>query len=159
MSTSNTLLATDLDSSHAERAPRGVDQRLTRHSTGAARFALGAIFFVFGLNGFLNFIPTPAEGIPAGAMAFGAALMKTGYLFPLIKGTEVVVGALLLANRYVALALAVIAPVVVNIVAFHAFLAPAGLGMALFVLALELFLAWSHREVYAPLWSARPQRR
>ena len=88
-------------------------------------------------------------------MAFGAALMKTGYMFPLIKGTEVLVGALLLANRYVALALVLIAPVIVNIVAFHAFLAPAGLGMALFVLGLELYLAYSQRAVYAPLWRAR----
>jgi hypothetical protein len=150
-----TLLEADLDSPRSQRASHGDSRRITRHAPSVARFALGALFLIFGLNGFLNFIPAPAEGIPAGAMAFGAALMKTGYMFPLIKGTEVLVGALLLANRYVALALVLIAPVIVNIVAFHAFLAPAGLGMALFVLGLELYLAWSQRAAYAPLWFAR----
>ena len=59
-----------------------------------------------------------------GAIAFFGGLMKTGYMMPLIFGTQVLVGALLLSNRFVPLALALIAPVIVNIVAFHAFLAP-----------------------------------
>lgn len=151
---------TTTDILHANSVPtasegRSVRKAVARHAPGVARFLLGSVFFVFGLNGFLNFIPAPAEGIPAGAMAFGGALMKTGYMFPLIKGTEVVAGALLLANRYVALALAILAPVIINIVAFHAFLAPDGMGMAVGVLALELFLAWSLRSAYAPMCAAR----
>src|SRR5262245_14008901 len=91
----------------------------------AARVVLGLIFTVFGLNGFLHFLPQPPS-TPA-AMAFGGALAATGYMFPLIKGTEVLAGVLLLSGRYVPLALTLLAPVVVNIVAFHLFLAPAGL--------------------------------
>lgn len=88
-------------------------------------------------------------------MALAIALMKSGYLFPLIKGTEVVAGALLLANRFVPLALVVIAPVIVNIFAFHAFLAPSGLVIASVLVALELALAWVHRSAYRPLLAAR----
>ena len=87
----------------------------------AARILLGLIFFVFGLNFFLHFIPTPPMSGPPGA--FAGAMIATGYLFVLVKVTEVVSGAMLLVGRYVPLALAVLAPVV-NIVAFHAFLAP-----------------------------------
>ena len=76
---------------------------------------------MFGLNGFLNFIPQPPmSGPPAN---FVGALAATGYLLPLLKDTEVAAGALLLSNRFVPLALLILAPVVVNIVAFHAFLA------------------------------------
>ena len=71
--------------------------------------------------------------------------------FPLLKGTEVIAGALLLANRHVPLALAVLAPIVVNIVGFHAFLAPAGLPLALAALALLLVLAWAYRDAFAPM--------
>jgi hypothetical protein len=78
-------------------------------------------------------------------------------MFPLIKGTEVVVGALLLSNRFVPLALALIAPNVVNIVLFHAVLAPGGLGLALPVLALELYLAWSYRAAYASMLAAKSE--
>jgi hypothetical protein len=92
-------------------------------------------------------------------MALAVALLRSGYLFPLIKGTEVAAGALLLANRFVPLALVVIAPVIVNIVAFHAFLAPSGLVLAGALDALEIALAWVHRAAYRPLLAARPALR
>lgn len=118
-----------------------------------ARVLLGLVFFVFGLNGFLQFLPQPPVPAPAGA--FMGALAATGYFFPLLKGVEVVAGALLLANRFVPLALAVLAPVVVHIVAFHTFLAPGGLPIALLVLALELYLAWVYRRAFRPMLASR----
>jgi hypothetical protein len=115
---------------------------------------MGLIFLVMGLNGFLNFLPQPAT-MPEGAVAFSVALMKTGYMLPLLMGTQVIVGVLLLANRFVPLALAVLAPIVVNIFAFHAFLAPSGLVVAVVVVALELYLAWTYRKVYRPMLAMR----
>lgn len=126
-----------------------------RYATHAARVLLGLVFFVFGLDGFLHFVPQPAEPPPEAAMSLAIAMLKSGYLFPLIKGTEVAVGAALLANRFVPLALIVIAPVIVNIVAFHAFLAPSGLVIALALVVLEVALAWAHRGAYRPLLTAR----
>ena len=108
-------------------------------ATIAARLALGLMFAVFGLNGFLNFLPMPAPEGDAGA--FMGALAATGYMFPLIKGTEVVAAVLLLSGRLPALALLLLAPIVVNIIAYHAFLAPAGLVTGLLALALGVFLA------------------
>lgn len=130
----------------------------TRHLVTAARILLGLTFFVFGLEGFLHFMPKPTAPPPEGAMAFGMAMMKTGYLFQLVKGTEVLGGALLLINRFVPLALLILAPVIVNIVAFNAFLSPSTLPIAFVVLALELYLAWAYREAYRPLLvaSGRP---
>jgi hypothetical protein len=124
----------------------------TKLATGA-RLVQGAAFLVFGLNGFLHFLPMPAP--PPAAGAFFGALFATGYMLPLIKGTEVVTAILLLSNRFVPLALALIAPVIVNIVAFHAFLAPAGIPLPLLLLATELTLAWSYRKAYAPMLRVR----
>lgn len=121
---------------------------LTRPLAASGRVVLGLIFAVGGLDGLLHFLPTPATPPPAGALAFGIAMMKTGYLWNLLKGTELLAGALLLANRFVPLALVVLAPIVVNIVAFHAFLAPSGIAVALVVLALEIALAWVYRDAY-----------
>jgi uncharacterized membrane protein YphA (DoxX/SURF4 family) len=119
----------------------------------AARVLLGLIFFVFGLNFFLNFIPP--HPMPEAAGAFAGALFASGYLFVVLKVVEVASGLLLLAGRFVTLALALLAPIVVNIVLFHAFLAPSGLPLALLVLALEIFLAWSYRSAYRPMLAAR----
>jgi uncharacterized membrane protein YphA (DoxX/SURF4 family) len=127
-----------------------------RYATIGARVLLGLVFFTFGLDGFLHFVPQPDPStMPPGSLAFAGALIATGYMFPFIKGTEVVVGALLLANRFVPLALVLLAPVLVNIVLFAAFLAPSGIGMGLVLVALQLFLAWTHRHAYRPLLAAR----
>ena len=125
----------------------------TKFGPGLARFVFGLVVLVFGLNGFLNFMPLPPP--PPQAGAFMGALAATVYMFPLIKGIEVIVGVLLLSNRFVPLALALIAPNVVNIVLFHAVLAPAGLPVALLVLALELYLAWAYRGSYRAMLQAR----
>lgn len=133
-------------------APRSI----TRYTAPAARILLGLVFFVFGLDGLLHFMPQPTKPPPEGAMALGMAMMKSGYLFQLVKGTEVAVGALLLANRLVPLALVILAPVLVNIFAFHAFLAPWGVVLPAVLIALEIHLAWVHRSVYRPLFVLRP---
>ena len=117
---------------------------------GAARTLLGALFMVFGLNGFLGFLPAPE--IPAPAGAFFVALAGTGYMLPLIKGTEIVAGLALLSGRAVPLALTVLAPITVNILLFHLFLAP-GLGIPLLVLGLQLFLAWAYRGAFRGILS------
>ena len=118
----------------------------------AARLFLGLVFTVFGLNFFLHFLPMPPA--PARAASFAGALFASGYLFPLLKTTEVVAGLLLLGGRFVTLALAVLAPIVINIVGFHLFLAPAGLALPLAVLAAELYLAWTYRAAFAPMLRA-----
>ena len=97
----------------------------------------------------------PRESLPAGLVPFSEAMMKTGYLFQLVKGTEELVGALLLLNRFVPLALTLLAPVIVNIVAVHTFLAPSGFVMAFVILALERSLAWSDRGAFRGMLAAR----
>jgi uncharacterized membrane protein YphA (DoxX/SURF4 family) len=116
-----------------------------------ARVLLGLVFFVFGLNGFLHFLPQPPP--PPPAAAFFGALAATGYMIPLLFTTQVAGGALLLLGA-VPLGLVLLAPVIVNIVLFHVFLAPDGLPIACVVAALELFLAWAYRDAYRPLFGA-----
>jgi putative oxidoreductase len=118
-----------------------------------ARTLLGLVFFVFGLNGFLHFLPAPP--LPGDAGAFLGALFGSGYMLVLLKGTEVAAGALLLTNRFVPLALALLAPIIVNIAAFHFRYTPTQVGMSVFLVALELFLAWSYRDAFAPMLKAR----
>lgn len=125
----------------------------------AARVLLGLVFFVFGLNGFFHFLPQPP--LPASAMPFIGGLASTGYFFPLLKGTEVIAGLLLLSNRFVPLALTLLAPIIVNIAAFHVFLEPSA-GMVAFLLATEIYLAWTYRAAFrgvlTPQHEVKPSR-
>jgi hypothetical protein len=98
-----------------------------------ARYLLGVIFLVFGLNGFLHFI---RAAIPSGvAGQFVGALAASNYLV-LVFLLQLVAAVLLLANRYVPLALTLLAPIIVNILMFHVLMAPAGLGIAIVVTVL-----------------------
>ncbi len=122
----------------------------------AARIALGLVFTVFGLNGFVHFLPmSPPQGT---AGVFMGGLAAAGYMFPLIKGTEVIAGLLLLSRRVPALALLLLAPIVVNIFLFHAFLAPSGLPLAVLVVALEAFLGWQYWPAFKAVFES-PERR
>ncbi len=122
-----------------------------------ARIILGLIFFVFGLNFFLHFIPNNSK--PEGnAAAFLGGLFQSGYIFPLIKVIEVICGALLLANRYVALVLVILMPISINILLFHSVLQPGGMPIiiSLLIIISQLYLAWSYRDYYKQLFVARP---
>ena len=117
-----------------------------------ARYLSGVIFLVFGLNGFLHFIPLPPPSGVAGQ--FMGALFVSHYL-TLIFALQVIGGVLLLANRYVPLALAILAPVIVNILSFHALMAPSGLPLALFVTVLWALVFVHVRTAFAALFHAR----
>lgn len=129
-------------------------QRIIHKLPTLARYGLGAGFLVFGLNGFFQFLPAPPPP-PEAAMGFLGALVGTGYMFPLIKLTEVTAGVMLLSGLFVPLALSLLAPILVNIVAFHVFLAPAGIVLPLALGTAEIYLAWTYRAAFAPMLHAR----
>ena len=102
-----------------------------------SRILLGLLFLVFGMNGFLHFIPMPPPSGLAGQ--YMGALSLSRYLV-FVFAVQVVGGALLLANRFVPLALTLLGPILVNILLFHSLMAPKGLPMALFATALWTIL-------------------
>jgi putative oxidoreductase len=121
-----------------------------------ARYLAGVIFLVMGLNGFLNFIPLPPPGGIAGQ--FMGALYVSHYL-RVIFAFQVIAGVLLLVNRYVPLAVAILAPVLVNILTFHALMAPSGLPLALFVALLWIVIFIEVRPAFSGLFQSRFQSR
>lgn len=130
----------------------------TQIITTIARVLMGLLFFVFGLDWFVHFMPQPKEAPPAAALDFYTALVKTGYMMNLVKGTEAVGGLLLLINCFVPLGLTLLAPVIVNIAAFNIILAPSGMGygMSAVIIALELWLAWAYRNAFRPMLALNP---
>lgn len=127
---------------------------IIRHALTCERVLLGLCFFILGLNGFLEFIPPPADPGPEEAMQFAMALSRASYFFPLLKGVETIAGLMLLTKRYVPLALVLLAPILVNIFAFHYFLAGSGVLLSLVLIAFALHLAWSYRAAFRPMLAA-----
>ena len=120
--------------------------------TNINRFLLGLIFLVFGLNGFLHFIPMPPPSGVAGQ--FLGAMFVSKYLL-VVSGLQVISGALLLIDRYVPLALTIPGPIIVNILLFHALMTPAGIGLAVFVTILWGVVFVSVKSAFAGIFEAR----
>ena len=89
------------------------------------------------------------------ALSFLGALFATGYLMVIVQTIEIVVGVLLLANRFVPLALVLLAPISVNIITFHLFLDPASIGAAALVTLLNGYLLFVYRSHYKPILNAK----
>ena len=122
-------------------------------ATLIARLLLGLVFLVFGLNGFLHFIPMPPpQGV---AEQFFGAIFASHY-HVVIFGIQVLGGLLLLANRWVPLGLVLLGPVIVNILFVHLLMAPQGLPLALVVVALWTVLAIRYRENFRGLFVQQP---
>lgn len=117
-----------------------------------ARLLLGVIYFVFGLSGFFQFMPQPE--LPEAAMNFFGAMAATGYFITVIKGTEVVCGALLLSGFAVPLALVILAPITLQILLFHAFLTPGlqNVIVPIVMIGLHVTAAMAFWPLYAPLF-------
>src|ERR1700682_5453782 len=117
-----------------------------------ARIRLGLIFLVFGLNGFLHFIPMPPPTGVAGQF-FGAIFAS--HYWTVIFGLQVLGGVLLLVNRYVPLALVILGPAIVNILFFHLLMAPAGLPLALVVVILWGIIAALNWQYLSGIFTQR----
>src|ERR1700688_3762934 len=130
------------------------ENQAMRTASLIAQYLAGVFFLVFRLNGFLNFIPLPPPGGIAGQ--FMGALYASHYL-GVIFAFQVIAAVLLLLNRYVPLAVSILAPVIVNILVFHALMAPSGLPLAFFVAVLWAVIFVGVRPPFAGLFQSRSQ--
>jgi len=121
-------------------------------ATLIARNLLGLMFFVFGLNGFFHFIPQPP---PTGMALQYLGVMSASHIMVAVFMLQVAGGALLLLNRFVPIALVLLGPVIVNILLYHALMAPAGLPPGLVALALWLVVFYAVRSAFAGISAAR----
>jgi len=120
-----------------------------------ARILLGLIFVVFGLNGFLNFIPQP-QMPPGDMLTFLTVVSKTHYMVP-VFALQVIGGALLLIGIFVPLGLTLLAPILFNVLVFHILLNPSGIVPGAVATVLWLILFFAYRQYFAGIFTANAQ--
>ena len=113
--------------------------------------ALGLILVIFGLNKFIGFLPMPPFPEGSQAAAYMGGLFGSPYFGTLLGVTEVICGLMIILNKYVPLALVVLAPVALNMMLFHATMDPAGGGAAYFVFAVTAFLIVQNKNKFEGL--------
>lgn len=120
-----------------------------------ARYLLALIFIVFGLNGFLHFIPQPPPASDLARQYF--TVLFTSHYLAFVFGLELLAGVLFLLRRTVPLALVVAGPLIVNILLFHALMDPAGIVPGLVVTALWVVVYWQFRAAFFGIFFSEPQ--
>lgn len=143
---------TPIPVSAAQTAPQRPASWAASKAAFASRILLGLLLLSGGINNFAARNPV-SDPSPEGDWFLGV-LLETGYMLQAVAVTEISVGVLLLAGRFVPLALLLFAPILVNIAFFHLFLQWAGVEAALLAAALYLHLVWVHRASFAPLLKA-----
>jgi putative oxidoreductase len=121
-----------------------------------ARILLGLIFVVFGLNGFLHFIPSAP---PPGAAGQFAGLLFTTHYYVVIFALQFIGGVMLLIGRYIPLALIILAPIIVNILLFHIHMAPSGIGPGLLATLLWFIVFAGVRPAFDGIFEAKVEPR
>ncbi len=113
-------------------------------------FGLG--YINSGLNKFFNYMPVPDDMSEEMVSAF-TALMEISWLMPLVAVVEIIGGLLFIPGKYRALGAVVIFPVSVSVLLLHSTVAPSGLPMALFIMAINLWVIIENRRKYLPMIS------
>lgn len=111
-------------------------------------FGVGMI--IFGANKFFNFIPAP-QLTPKQQEIFGA-LMKIGWLMPLIALAEIFGGFLIAIPKTRAVGALVILPIIVGILAHHLHHDISGIGAGIFFALIELWILVENKDKYAKLF-------
>ncbi len=114
------------------------------------RLLFGLMLVVFGLNGFLQFLPMPEMNAEAGA--FMGALISTKFYFPVVKTIEILAGIAFLTNKKVAFAAIMVLPVMIAAFLFHLGLDIGGIGGAAAGLTFNIVLIVANKEKYLPMW-------
>src|SRR5580658_1294219 len=132
-------------------------RRTMKLTSTIARYLLGLIFLVFGLNGFLNFIHQPPPANPV-AIQFLVAVSTSHYI-AVVFVVQIIGGVLLLAGRFVPLGLAVLAPVLANILNYHLTMDPGGIGLGLITAILWVVALLPYRSSFARIFEQRPPQK
>jgi putative oxidoreductase len=117
------------------------------------RVLMGLLFLFASVSVLFNLIPQPE--LTGKVKVFMEGVNASGYLLPLIKITELVCGIAFVSGYFVPLATVVIAPIIVNIFFFHAFVDTSGLPVAVFLVLANIFLAYAYWDKYKPLLEAK----
>jgi putative oxidoreductase len=116
-----------------------------------ARVILGLAFVIFGLNFLLNFLPQPPP--PSGLAGDYSKVFVASHLAAAVGAMQFLSGLLLLAGRFVPLALTILAAILFNILAFHILMDPQGIGPGIIATLLWAFLVSRYRERFAGILS------
>ena len=111
---------------------------------------LGLTLITFGLNKFFNFMPVMELSAPG--LEFMGAFVKIGYGMAIVAIIEIITGILIATNKYRALALVILFPIMLNALLFHMFLDPENILPAIIAVGMNLFLMYSNKEKYASLF-------
>lgn len=118
-----------------------------------SRVLLGLILIVFGVNAFYDFL-----GLPAMPPEAREVFEYMGYMIMYAVLFQILIGILLLINRFVPLALLVLAPISLNILAFHLFFFPAGILPGLVVAILNVFLLTQYLDFFKPFLRSKAEK-
>lgn len=119
-----------------------------------ARTLMGLLFIFASVVVLFKLAPVPE--LTGVAKTFNDGILAVGYFVPMLKIVELTCGILFVIGRFVPLATVLIAPIIVNIFMYHAFVDHSGLPVAIFLIAANSCVAFYYRSAYRGLFYSKP---
>jgi uncharacterized membrane protein YphA (DoxX/SURF4 family) len=116
------------------------------------RVLMGLMFAFASIVVLFKLVPQPEQ--TGDVKIFMDGIAASVYMMTTIKVIELICAVAFLSGKFVPLATVVIFPITVNILLFHAFVAPEGLLVGILLIIGNLFLAWHYKNKYKPLFKA-----
>lgn len=110
--------------------------------------------YPFRTEWIFHFLPQPPPSNPLAVQYF--TVLITSHYMVLVFLVQLVGGLLLLANRFVPLALTILAPVLVNILLFHSLMDQGGIAPGLLCSLMWIFLFTRYRRAFDGILETTP---
>ncbi len=117
------------------------------------RILMGLLLMFASVVYFLKLFPEPE--MQGDVKVFNMGIKASGYLMPVVKMVELLCSIAFITGLFVPLATILIFPITLNILFYHAFLAPESLPIAILLLLGNLFIAYYYRDKYKPMLTAK----
>jgi putative oxidoreductase len=118
-----------------------------------ARILLGLIFTFFGLNLLFRFLPNPP--IPPGPVKDFTTVLSVTHYYAVVGFFQAAAGMMLLFNRWVPLALTILAAELVNILTTHVLVIHGQFPLPIITTLIWLLVFWRHRSAFSGIFQAR----
>ena len=123
-----------------------------KHAPLVASILLGLLFVMSAITVLFNLAPMPELPKDTPISHFMAAFGPTGYM-KFVKVVELLGGLLLVIPKTRNFGLLFLGPIILNVIAFHQFVAGDGIFQPMFIIIclLAIFLLWAERKAWAGL--------
>jgi putative oxidoreductase len=125
--------------------------KMKKWSITIARYLLGLVLLINGVNMFVQFMPLPNPQQPEMAQRFLNILNEAGYFYPILGIVKIATALSLFTNKFLPLLLIIMTPITLNGILFHLKMDTQTAPVSIIVGLIQAYLIYVNKDKYLPM--------